>query len=397
MNIEPSRLLLRIIPLVIAVLVFPVLLAGLFITPRPGQAPDASLGLLFGLLLGALGIAALTSFILGRRIARRLILPEQAAEFFAPVLPAGEPLLAYTKGARRGAFSSPSYLIGLTPHYLAILRLSALALQPTGAQVVLPRAEVQDVTFTAGRLREHRLAVRLKAETLTLTTAPKWIGHGQALHTAWRSAAQAPEPAHEPSLSTHLARAQAYQDLGLSLAAEQELACALLLEASVAADARYQQLQAELAAPKAKLAAWMLPMRLAAGMLGIDILVSALMWLLWGIFNQLSPGLCCWWPFTVGANLLVGITLLGSTATKVDRARRIALVWAGLRLVYWFWYFIVTGAPIAMMSACLSVALFLLLIHSPSKTRMVLACLLFVGLPIFIVGILALVLPSLGR
>lgn len=203
------------------------------------------------------------------------------------------------------------------------------------------------------------------------------------------------EPANdfdtESRAEEHLVKALNYQRMGMLPSAEYELNLARQLNPAIVADPRYQGFHAQEAAQQATVAAWRLPMRVGAGLLVADIVITILLWAL-NLAGGSSGGFLIWGLVHVGVDLYLVINLLRLS----DSARRVTIWWATLGLVVAALAAFSAGSWVDLvMQAGFSGSLLILLAGKPATWRVALAIVVFVlGYPGVFCG--AVVLAMLG-
>jgi hypothetical protein len=172
----------------------------------------------------------------------------------------------------------------------------------------------------------------------------------------------------------HLTKALNFQRMGMMASAQRELELARLADPSVVSDPRYQGFFAQQAQQNAENEAWKLPMRIAAGLLFADILVTVVLLLLnlvAGSFGEWA----IWSVVHVGVDLYLAIVLL----QLKDTARRITIWWAVIGLILGTLSALGASSwPDVIMQVCFSGSLLLLLAGKPSKVRAWLSVAVFV-------------------
>lgn len=169
------------------------------------SGPNSSLyGWLIGLVI-ALGLAG--GAYLFFEWLRKYTLAQQektANSIFAPVLPLGETLLAFTQGYTGPGRTGMVLLFGALGdaiinaprrkwYYVGVTRQSLLLVQvkgkkPTGVQQVLPRREVSHLSFESGVLKEPKLILQFAVESIELRVNSSMVKRAKEVDAAWRSA-----------------------------------------------------------------------------------------------------------------------------------------------------------------------------------------------------------------
>lgn len=184
-----------------------------------------------------------------------------------------------------------------------------------------------------------------------------------------------PDNRFEPGADAreHLEKALNFQRMGMMSAAEHEMNLARQLDPSIAADPRFQAFNEQKTAQQSQAEAMKLPMRVGAGMLIADILVTMAVTLITLVSGNL--GFLAWGVIRVGINLYLAITLL----QLKDTARRATIWWAILGLIIGTLSALAAYSWIDVgMQVSFSGALLILLPGKPSKARVVLAACLFI-------------------
>jgi hypothetical protein len=189
--------------IILAIVVF--LLAWLLCTLTV-SGPDTSsyawaIGLVIALVLGV-GAYYLFDALQKYSFAQQ---EKTAKEIFAPVLPAGEMLLAFVKGytgpGRTGMvllfgalgdalINAPRrkwYYAGVTKQYLVLVQVNGK--KPTGVQQVLRRSEVGQLVFESGAFKEPKLILQFAAERMELRIDANMIKRAKEIDATWRNVA----------------------------------------------------------------------------------------------------------------------------------------------------------------------------------------------------------------
>ncbi len=178
----------------------------------------------------------------------------------------------------------------------------------------------------------------------------------------------------ETAAQAHLTKALNFQQMGLTASAERELELARQADPAIVSDLRYRGFHTQKAEEKALVEGWKLPMRVGAGLLFTDLIVTGLLWLLNLGFGELGEWIL-WSLVQVGIDLYLAINLL----RLKDTARRASIWWAVLILIFG-----TLGALEAsswadlIVELCLGGSLLLLFLGKPSKIRAGLAAATFV-------------------
>jgi hypothetical protein len=166
---------------------------------------SASYGWIIALIIAlALGVG---SYFVFEALQKRALAQQEktAQEIIAPLLPAGETLLAFAQGyigpGRTGMvimfgvlgdalINAPRrkwYYVGISRQTLALVQVNGK--RPTGVQQVLRRSDVRQLTFDSGAFKEPKLLLQFAAENMELRLDGSMIKRAKALDAAWRSAA----------------------------------------------------------------------------------------------------------------------------------------------------------------------------------------------------------------
>jgi hypothetical protein len=177
----------------------------------------------------------------------------------------------------------------------------------------------------------------------------------------------------ESSAQEHLVKALNYQRMGLMSSAIQELHLARQLNPAIVTDPRYQSFHAEKAAKVAQDEAWKLPMRVGAGILIADILLTLVIWLLYLTEGKIEAFLF-WGVVHIAIDLYLMINLLRFK----DTARRATILWAAIGLILGGLATLATRSWLDMVTQLsYSGSLIILLVGKPSNVRAGLAAGLF--------------------
>ncbi len=172
-------------------------------------------------------------------------------------------------------------------------------------------------------------------------------------------------PDTQSSAQEHLTKALNFQRMGMASSAEHELELARQMDPSIVADSRYQSFNVKLVEEKKQAEAWKLPMRVGAGILIGDVVLTAILLLLnFAIGNGSRFLLSSFVHFLVDLYLIVNLLRLK------DTARRTTIWWAALGLILGIYISLSSGSWLDMvMQVCFSGSLLLLLLGKPSSLR----------------------------
>ena len=178
----------------------------------------------------------------------------------------------------------------------------------------------------------------------------------------------------ESRAEEHLTRALNFQGMGMTASAEHELEFARQLNPAITSDPRYQTFHVRIVEEQSQLEAWKLPMRVGAGILIADLLISVLL-LLVNFINGNFGEFFIWILVHIGVDFYLIINLLRLKET----ARRATIWWASLGLIVGVLAALAANSWLDLvMQISFSGSLFILLFGKPSKVRTVLAGILFV-------------------
>ncbi len=171
----------------------------------------------------------------------------------------------------------------------------------------------------------------------------------------------------------HLDKALNFQRMGMASSAEHELNLARQANPAIVAEAGYQAFHAQKAEHENQAEAWKLPMRVGAGILISEALVSLLVLLLGLAMGQVTT--LIWGLVHIGINIYLSITLL----QLKDTGRRATLFWAVLGLVIGTISNLGTGLWLeAIAQLSFSGAVLVLLFRRPAKWRVGVAAAIFI-------------------